>query len=242
MFDVVFISYKESNAQDNLNQLKKLSNRVHHVSGVTGIANAHLQASQLATTDHFFIVDADNYVHDNFNFSEVLDLEQHPNSVHVWRCLNPVNQLIYGFGGVKLFPKSLFVNIPENYLDFTMTIAKNGYYIQKSLASETRFNATPFEAWKGGFRECVKLSLELNRKFSDITHSRLETWKTKGHEAHNGQWAILGALMAVQYVEYFKADEEKLRYINNFEWLQNRFSDFENQNPQSLINNLPQIK
>ncbi|MEA9356655.1 glycosyltransferase family A protein [Bacteriovorax sp. PP10] len=221
MYDVVFISFKESNAQENLNQLKKLSRTVHHVQGVVGIANAHLEASRLASSDHFFIVDADNYVHDNFNFNQVADLELHPNSVHVWRCINPVNKLVYGFGGVKLFPKSLFKNMPEDYLDFTMTLAKAGYFIQKETASETRFNATPFEAWKGGFRECVKLTLELDKKFSDMTQSRLNTWKTHGHEALNGSWAILGASMGSEFAKEHPAE---VRKINDFAWLQETFN------------------
>jgi hypothetical protein len=221
MYDVVFISFKESNAQENLNQLKKLTSRVHHVQGVIGIANAHLEASKLATTDHFFIVDADNYVHDNFSFNQVTDLESHPNSVHVWRCINPVNQLVYGFGGVKLFPKSLFKNMPEDYLDFTMTLAKAGYFIQKETASETRFNATPFEAWKGGFRECVKLTLELDKKFSDITKSRLDAWKVNGLEALNGNWAILGAQMGS---EFASNHPNEVRKINDFAWLQEKFN------------------
>ena len=24
--------------------------------------------------------------------------------VHVYRCMNPINDLVYGYGGVKLFP------------------------------------------------------------------------------------------------------------------------------------------
>lgn len=221
MFDVVFISFKESNALENLNQLKKLSNRVHHVEGVVGIANAHLAAAKLASTDHFFVVDADNFVHDNFHFDKVADLEAHPNSVHVWRCVNPVNKLVYGFGGVKLFPRSLFSNMPEDYLDFTMTIAKAGYFIQKDTASETRFNATPFEAWKGGFRECVKLTLELDRKFSEVTSMRLNSWKENGLDALNGKWAILGASMGS---EYAKKHPDAVRKINDYIWLEETFS------------------
>lgn len=221
MYDVVFISFKESNAQENFNQLKKLSNRIHHVHGVVGIANAHLEASRLATTDHFFIVDADNYIFDSFNLNQVTDLESHPNSVHVWRCINPVNKLVYGFGGVKLFPKLLFKDMPEDYLDFTMTLAKAGYFIQKETASETRFNATPFEAWKGGFRECVKLTLELDKKFSDITKSRLDIWKGSGHEALNGRWAILGASMGSEFAKNYP---DEVRKINDFTWLQEMFN------------------
>lgn len=239
MYDVVFISFKESNALENFNQLKKLTSRVHHVEGVVGIAHAHLEASKMAKTDHFFIVDADNFVHDSFRFDQISGLDSHPNSVHVWRCVNPVNNLVYGFGGVKLFPKSLFKDMPKDYLDFTMTIAKAGYYIQKDTASETRFNATPFEAWKGGFRECVKLTLELNRKFSDVTHSRLESWKVKGHEALNGSWAILGAVMGS---EFAKGNPSEVRKINDYVWLNDIFSNLESFEPKTLINNPPQIK
>ena len=224
MYDIFFISYKESNAKVNLDQLKKISSSVYHIEGVKGIGNAHIQAATKATTDYFFIVDADNFVYDNFQFTNVPNLKEAPKAVHVWRCLNPVNQLVYGFGGVKLFPKPMFNEAPENYLDFTMTIAKSGYFIQDKLASETRFNVTPFESWKGGFREVVKLNLELHKNFSSVTQSRMETWLSNGKEKLNGEWAILGAKMGRDFSEIHLNQFEELKKINDYDWLQETFN------------------
>ena len=59
MYDIVFISYQEPNADENYNKLLKrfpLAKRVH---GVKGIHQAHIEAAKKACTKMFYVVDGD---------------------------------------------------------------------------------------------------------------------------------------------------------------------------------------
>ena len=43
-------------------------------------------------------------------------------AVHVWRSRNPINDLEYGYGGVKLFPRIATINVDVNKSDMTTSI------------------------------------------------------------------------------------------------------------------------
>jgi hypothetical protein len=77
--------------------------------------------------------------------------------VLIWPSVNPVNQLIYGYGGIKLFPRAPFLKNPSWELDLSTTIGRAGISMP-GVSCETRFNVTPESAWIGAFRECAKLS------------------------------------------------------------------------------------
>jgi hypothetical protein len=53
--DVIFISYKESNAEGNWQRVLQKAPWAKRVAGVEGIFNAHKAAAKLATTDMFFV-------------------------------------------------------------------------------------------------------------------------------------------------------------------------------------------
>lgn len=80
--------------------------------------------------------------------------------VHVWRAKNPINDLVYGYGGIKLFPRLLTKNMDTTKPDMTTSISKHFIAINE-VANTTRFNTSPFETWKGAFRECAKLSSKI---------------------------------------------------------------------------------
>jgi hypothetical protein len=71
-----------------------------------------------------------------------------------------------------------------------------------SCFSDVYNNASPFQSWRAGFREGVKMSLErgvktANKEFKKEIHwknlDRLRVWLNVGADATNGLWAILGA-------------------------------------------------
>ena len=102
--DIVFISYDEDSADAHYAALKHRFPRALRSHGVKGIYKAHKAAAELASTKLFYVVDADAIIEPTFDFS------YYPNgydisSVHVWYSRNPVNDLIYGYGGIKLFPR-----------------------------------------------------------------------------------------------------------------------------------------
>lgn len=222
MSDIIFISYNEPNADKNFDNLKSRFPYAQRIHGVTGIHQAHLAAAKLAFTKLFWVVDGDAEIVDGFDFSH------RPNKwdeecVHVWRSINPINKLQYGYGGVKLLPRKLTLNMDVNRPDMTTSISDK-FKAMPEVSNITRFNTDPYNTWRSAFRECVKLSSKtIDRQKTDETEHRLNIWCTVGVEEEYGEYAIAGAIAGRKYGEENKGDLEKIYKINNFEWLKNKF-------------------
>ena len=68
MFDIIFISYKEVNADSNFKNLQSRFPIAQRVHGVKGIHQAHIEAAKKALTKMFYVVDGDAIIEDDFNF------------------------------------------------------------------------------------------------------------------------------------------------------------------------------
>lgn len=219
MYDVVFISYKEPNAEENWNNLKAKCSSAKRIHGVTGIHRAHITAAKIASTDMFFVVDGDAQIVDDFSFDYLVDPAM-LNAVHVWRSINPINGLVYGYGGIKLLPRELSLKMDVNKPDMTTSIS-NHFKPVMTVSNVTAFNTDPFNAWKSGFRECAKLSSKIiDRQKDDETNKRLDIWCSVGGNKLFGNYAIKGALAGREYGEKFK---DKIKQINDFNWLYETF-------------------
>ena len=226
MYDIVFISYKEPNAEENFNDLYERFNtvtlfgdRVKRVKDVKGIHNAHVAAANKVSTSYFYIVDGDAVIVDDFNFDYTTDDKDF---VHVYRSINPINDLIYGYGGVKLFPTNLTKNMNTTTTDMTTSISKN-FKIINEVANITAFNTDPFNTWKSAFRECAKLSSKtIRRQKNEETESRLKTWTTVGYDRPFGEYAMAGATAGMEFGLSRGSD---LGLINDFEWLRKKFDE-----------------
>lgn len=224
LFDVVFISYNESNAEENYTKLLKKIPNAKRVHGVKGIHNAHREAAKLVSTNMFWIVDGDADICDDFNFDYQVPKWEFT-TVFVWRSLNSVNDLVYGYGGVKLFPTELTLNMDTTTADMTTSISKN-FKPMEQISNITVFNTDPFSTWKSAFRECVKLSSKIiDRQKNTETESRLHSWKTLGIEKPYGEYSLKGAAMGEQFGIKYKGDKEQLKKINDFDWLYEVFND-----------------
>ena len=217
-YDIVMVTYNELNAEENWNNLKKRFPRAKRIDGVKGIHNAHIAAAKLATTKMFWIVDGDAIIHKNFHFDYIV----HPNKmdwVHVWRGINPINDLEYGFGGIKLFPKVMTLNMDMSKPDMTTSISTK-YKPVFEVSNITCFNTDEFSAWRSGFRECCKLASKVIDRQNDCeTIERLDTWCTVGADRPFGKYAIEGAIAGKEYGEANTGNLESLKKINDFEWL-----------------------
>ena len=222
-YDVVFISYQEPNADENYEKLLKRNSDIKRIHGVKGIHQAHIAAAKLCDTDMIWIVDGDAVLADDFNFDyQVARWDQ--KTVHVWRSQNPVNGLVYGYGGVKLFPRNLTISMDVNKPDMTTSISSKFKAVQQ-VSNITAFNTDPFNTWKSAFRECVKLSSRIiDRQKDDETQRRLQTWCTVGSDQPYGKYAIDGAKMGALYGARNQNSKEKLKMINDFEWLKEQFN------------------
>ena len=214
--DIFFLSFNESNREKNWAILKSRFPHSRRIHGVKGVALAHLMCATLSKTPYFFVVNGDNEILDDFRFQPPASLTP---AVYTWRSLNPVNQLIYGFGAIKLFWRETAFTIAGVDISTSLNIP---YKIRPQLASITRFNASPLEAWRGAFRECAKLSSQcIDGQNNGETKERLAAWCDKGKEMPFGSYSILGARQGRDYG--LKHRGLSLKRINDFQWLENYF-------------------
>lgn len=222
MFDIIFLSYNESNADENWEHLKKTCMPypfVKRVDGVEGILNGHKAAAKLSNTRYFYVVDGDCYVLPTFNFDisgfSSLDIygTSGINRTLVWRARNPLNDLMYGYGGIKLFRKESILN--KDKMDMDMTLSIDEFTVMEEVASVTKFNTSGLETWRSAFRECVKLSQQ-----SDVeSQERLNIWTTRA----KGKFAADCLIGARDGVRYAKNKDNSLKKINNFKWLREMY-------------------
>lgn len=223
--DIIFISYKEPNAEENWQKLKSrfaLAKRIHNVEG---IHQAHIAAAEKSITNMFWVIDGDAQIVDDFNFNYRVD-RQSMDVVHVFKSQNPINGLTYGYGGAKLLPKKLTLEMDITTVDMTTSISTK-FKAVPIVSNITVFNTDPFNTWKSAFRECVKLaSKTIKGQVDQETEDRLKIWCTVGEDKPYGEYAISGALTGRQYGLDYADDREKLSLINNWNWLENEFNKY----------------
>ena len=223
-YDIVFISYNESNADENFDRVKTLYPRVKRVHGVKGIHQAHIKAAEQADTDNFWVVDGDAVVVDDFKFDYEIPVWER-DTVHVWRSQNPVNNLVYGYGGVKLLPRQLTLSMDVTRPDMTTSISDKFKPVQV-VSNVTSFNTDEFSTWKSAFRECAKLAGKtIDRQVDSETEERLNVWCTQGADKPYGEFAIKGALAGRKFAT---ENPDNLFKINDFDWLYEQFLNEKN--------------
>jgi hypothetical protein len=211
--DLIFISYDEPNADLNYADLLSKAPWAKRVHGVKGSDNAHKAAAELSSTEWFITVDGDNIVDEKF-FS--IEITESPGiAVYGWSGENIVNNLRYGNGGLKIWNKEFVLNMRTHeaaetnraQVDFCW---EAGYLNHPTVFSKTIINSTPFQAWRAGFREGVKMLLKDGIKVEDSPvlneiywHNihRLKIWSCVGAHIDNGIYAMLGA-RAGSYMSY----------------------------------------
>jgi len=248
MLDIFYLTYHDDFSQENLDQIKKLAGenqRVINVADIDGIYNGHKTCALQSETKHFFVVDGDAWVLDDFDFSYVpseID-EVYPKTcsaqcTHVWRAVNPATGQIYGYGGVKLFARDAFmdkayIDVEFPGVDVTTEVARRGYsYLAvDEISNETRFATTPFNAWKSAFRETVKLASGVATQDRRL---RLNEWRKPVEGVPYSNEIALGAKMGENYGTAYTGDGEKLFRINNWKWLRMWFKQRRNWTPLNV--------
>jgi hypothetical protein len=207
-FDVIFLSYDEPNADLHYADLCNIVPWAQRVHGIKGSDHAHKAAAELSQTDWFITVDADNIVDPQF-FNIDLDMSDEQIKVYGWCGKNVINGLRYGNGGLKIWNKDFVLNMKthENsesdraQVDFCW---EQGYKNFPKVFSNSVITGSPFQAWRAGFREGVKMTLfdgvkvppqEIKERIWWHNIHRLRMWSTIGMHEENGKYAILGARM-----------------------------------------------
>ena len=230
MYDIIFISYDEPNADKNYGLLKKRFPHAKRVHGVKGIANAHIAAAKKSITKFFYVVDGDAVVLDDFDFSYT-PLGDEEKYVHIWKAFVPVG-LVYGYGGVKLFNKSFFKNI-KSQLDFSTTLTRDVKY-HDEISCVTQFNSDHFRAFRGAFREGAKLQRQLmihprNTSGYREASKRLGVWKCadRSYDALGRHHAFRDYIKAGVEAGIKEAKEqEDLLFINDHDLTMARLKEY----------------
>ena len=222
MYDIIFISYDEPNADLNYERLRSRFPRAKRIHGIKGIHNAHVAAAKKALTRQFWVVDGDAEILDTFNFDYKVNKDE-VDFVHVWRSRNPINGLEYGYGGVKLLPRVQTLRMNVDTIDMTTSIS-NKFKAMDEVSNITAFNTDAFSTWRSAFRECVKLSSKaIDRQNQEETANRLNAWLTYYPGKPFSQEAVEGAHAGKEYGRKNAADPAALALINDFDWLKSRF-------------------
>ena len=217
-YDIIYLSYDEPNAEKNYADLCSKIPWAKRVHGVEGSDAAHKACAELSETDRFITIDGDNIINKEFLAKE-FDLESHEDAhwnketkledcVISWSARNTINNLMYGNGGIKCWPKEKVLsmrtheNADPNNLHAQVDFCWDIEYIQmNSCYSTIMNNATPHQAWRAGFREGVKMALDRGMRVNNEDFlknhwknlHRLYIWLMIGADVENGRWAIYGA-------------------------------------------------
>jgi len=246
--DVVYLSYDEPKKEEFWVQIKNMVPWAKRVDGVEGSDAAHKAAADASDTDRFILIDGDNLPKADF-FDLTLDLEEQDSerAVFRWKAKNIINGLQYGNGGLSCWTKDFVYNMKthehsdgadDTAVEFCFDPL---YWAMNDCYSVTYPNATPFQAWRAGFREGVKMCLDRGTKpsladFKQKAHSRnldnLSIWHNVGRDVENGQWAMLGARLGTQMTMLSEWDYQEVQWFEN---LSKKWDAIKNQNPEPLL-------
>jgi hypothetical protein len=208
--DCIYLTYDEPQKEEFWTQIQNMVPWAKRVDGVKGSDAAHKAAADASDTDRFVLIDGDNIPDPGF-FN--LQLELTPSNVDCvfrWKARNNINGLMYGNGGMSCWTKDFVYNMKthentdgtaENDVEFCFY---PNYWAMNDCYSTTYPNGSPFQAWRAGFREGVKMCLDRGARpslsdFERRVHNRnldhLSIWHNIGLDVDNGAWAIAGARM-----------------------------------------------
>ena len=165
--DIFYISYDEPNKEEHWADLLNKVPWAKRIDSVKGFDAAHKAAAEQSETERFITVDGDNIVMDDF-FEQVLDVPETDHdgndiseSIFSWNAKNLLNGLVYGNGGLKCWPTEYTKTIKTHEsaddgegMEFCW---KLNYIQLNDTFSEVHQTASPFQAFRAGFREGVKI-------------------------------------------------------------------------------------
>ena len=235
--DCIYLSYDEPQKEEFWLKIKNLVPWAKRVDGVKVSDAAHKAAGEASDTERFILIDGDNMPEESF-FNLQLDFTDkdpiYKKAQYRWRAINAINGLRYGNGGMSSWTKEYVANMKthENSngdstttVDFCLDSQNNIYWAMYDCYSTTYPNYTPFQAWRAGFREGVKMVLVRGNKpsitdFKESVASRnlnnLTIWHNVGADIENGMWAIYGARLGTYMTMLTEWDQANVHWFDNY--------------------------
>lgn len=246
--DCVYLSYDEPQKEEFWIKIQNMVPWAKRVDGVKGSDSAHKAAAAASDTERFILIDGDNLPDAKF-FNLTLDLPDDTwnSAVFRWRARNHINALMYGNGGISCWTREFVNNMrthensngDENtQVEFCFDPL---YWPMHDCYSVTYPNATPFQAWRAGFREGVKMCLDRGSRpslseFQDRIHrsnlDNLSIWHNVGADVENGQWAMAGARLGTYMTMLTEWDYREVQW---FDFLDKKWETVQKQDVQSML-------
>jgi len=235
--DCIYLSYDEPQKEEFWLKIKNMVPWAKRVDNVKGSDAAHKAAAEASDTERFILIDGDNMPEENF-FNMQLDFTGldpiYKKAQFRWKAINNINGLRYGNGGMSSWTKEYVMNMKthehsngddKTTVDFCLDSSDNIYWAMWDCYSTTYPNYTSFQAWRAGFREGVKMSLNRGMRpsvdeFKDIVASRnldnLTIWQNIGMDVENGEWAIMGARMGTHMTMLTDWNPQNVQWFDNY--------------------------
>lgn len=236
--DCIYLSYDEPQKEEFWLKIKNMVPWAKRVDGIKGSDAAHKAAGEASDTERFILIDGDNMPDEKF-FNMQLDFTnkdpKYKLAQYRWKAINSVNGLRYGNGGMSSWTKTYVreMKTHENQTegdvsriaDFCLDSKDSLYWSMYDCYSTTYPNHTPFQAWRAGFREGVKMSLNQGMRptvneFKETVATRnlnnLTIWQNVGMDVDNGQWAIMGARMGTHMTMLTDWDVHTVQWFDNY--------------------------
>ena len=236
--DCIYLSYDEPQKEEFWLKIKNMVPWAKRVDGVKGSDAAHKAAGEASDTEGFILIDGDNMPEEDF-FNQSFDFTgKSPNfklAQFRWKAVNAINGLRYGNGGMSSWTKTYVREMKTHehqtegditrIADFCLDSKDNLYWAMYDCYSTTYPNQTPFQAWRAGFREGVKMVLNRGAKpsvdeFKQTIASRnldnLTIWHNVGADVENGYWAILGARVGTFKTLLTDWDHTEVQWFDNY--------------------------
>jgi hypothetical protein len=244
--DCIYLSYDEPQKEEFWLKIKNMVPWAVRVDGVKGSDAAHKAAGEASTTERFILIDGDNMPDENF-FNLQLDFtDKDPNyklAQYRWRAVNAINGLRYGNGGMSSWTKTYVANMKTHEtsdgssstaVDFCMDSSDNLYWAMHDCYSTTYPNYTPFQAWRAGFREGVKMVLDrgarpsiddFKERVANRNLNNLTIWHNVGTDVENGMWAIYGARLGTHMTMLTDWDYKDVADFDNYPALWEKYKN-----------------
>ena len=236
--DCIYLSYDEPQKEEFWLKIKNMVPWAKRVDGVKGSDAAHKAAGEASDTERFILIDGDNMPDENF-FNIQLNFsgkdETFKKAQFRWKAINSINGLQYGNGGMSSWTKTYVREMKTHehqtegdisrVADFCLDSKDNLYWAMYDCYSTTYPNYTPFQAWRAGFREGVKMCLDRGARptieqFKETVAMRnmnnLTIWHNIGRDVENGDWAIYGARLGTYMTMLTDWEHTNVQWFDNY--------------------------
>ncbi len=243
--DCIYLSYDEPQKEEFWLKIKNMVPWAKRVDGVKGSDAAHKAAGEASDTERFILIDGDNMPEESF-FNIQLDFtgkdEKFKEAQFRWKAINSINGLRYGNGGMSSWTKSYVRDMKTHehqddgdvsrIADFCLDSKDNLYWSMYDCYSTTYPNTTPFQAWRAGFREGVKMCLvrgarptvvEFKENVASRNLNNLTIWQNVGADVENGHWAIFGARLGTYMTLLTDWNCHDVQWFDNYPLLWDKY-------------------